>query len=216
MAGFLDARGVIFDCDGTLLDSIGAWEEMEQMLCDRAGVEKTPEVSRMLATLTSPEAARWLHEDHGLGESNQAVERMMEEFMMDFYQHRAQPRPGAVELVQRLYEDGVRMTLASSTPHDQLVAGMQAVGLERCFVQIVSTDDVGASKRERKIYDYCLDVLGTPKELTWGAEDAIYAIRTLKGAGYHSLGILDQPECGTWEQLSAEADVAIRSWEELL
>ena len=61
MAGFLDARGVIFDCDGMLLDSIGAWEEMEQMLCDRAGVEKTPEVSRMLATLTSPEAARWLH-----------------------------------------------------------------------------------------------------------------------------------------------------------
>lgn len=216
MAGFLDAKGIIFDCDGTLLDSISAWEEMEQALCDQAGVEKTPEVTRMLATLTSPEAARWLHEQHGLGESNAAVERMMADYMMDFYTNRAKPRPGAVQMVEGLYERGVRLTLASSTPHEQLVAGMRSAGLERCFLEIVSTDDVGASKREPKIYDYCRSVLGTPKEHTWGAEDAVYAIRTLKGAGYNALGILDTPECGTWEQLTAEADVAIRSWEELL
>ena len=216
MSEFLKAKGIIFDCDGTLLDSIGVWDEMEQMLCDRAGIQKTAYVTGLLATFTLPETAVWFHEKQGVGASNAEVEKAIDDFMMDYYAHRAKPRPGAIQMVTNLYNQGTRLVLASSTPHAHLEEGMRAVGLRDCFLQIVSTDDVGASKRERKIYDHCLGILGTPKEETWGAEDAIYAIRTLKSAGFSALGIKDRDESGTWEELSKEADVAIRSWNELL
>ena len=48
---------------------------------------------------------------------------------------------------------------------------------------------------------------------TWGAEDAIYAVRTLNKAGYRTIGIYDTDPSGTWEQLQAEATLAIMTWE---
>ena len=46
-------------------------------------------------------------------------------------------------------------------------------------------------------------------------EDAIYAVRTLARAGYGTVGVYDHDLSGTWGQLSAEADLAIRSFEDL-
>ncbi len=77
---------------------------------------------------------------------------------------------------------------------------------------IVSVEDVGAPKRDRKIYDHCRELMGTPQELTWGIEDATYAIRTLKDAGYNVVGIFDRDVSGSWADISSLADIAIRSW----
>ena len=57
--------------------------------------------------------------------------------------------------------------------------------------------------------------MGTDTALTWGFEDAVYAVRTLANAGYGTVGVYDHDLSGTWDQLSAEADLAIRSFEDL-
>ena len=48
--------GVIFDCDGTLLDSMGVWREMESEFAHRAGGELSPTDKDRLTTMTTPEA----------------------------------------------------------------------------------------------------------------------------------------------------------------
>ena len=48
--------GVIFDCDGTLLDSMGVWREMESEFAHRAGGELSPIDKDRLTTMTTPEA----------------------------------------------------------------------------------------------------------------------------------------------------------------
>lgn len=207
--------GVIFDCDGTLIDSMDAWRDLEGELGCRAGVELTSEDRRTLCTLNIPESAQYFHDRFGLGASGDEVVDMMDEIMLDFYGNRAVARPGALAFIDGLARHGVVMSVASSSPKPYLEAGLACAGIAPYLEAVVSVEDVHSSKRNPKVYDHTRGLMGTSTPLTWGFEDAIYAVRTLARAGYGTVGVYDHDLSGTWGQLSAEADLAIRSFEDL-
>lgn len=207
--------GVIFDCDGTLLDSMGVWREMESEFARRAGGELSPADKELLATLTTPEAGRFFHEKFGLGASPQDVVRMVGEYMMEFYSTRAKARPGALAFVRALFERGVRLSVASSSPMPYLLTGLSHTDFLPLFDAVVSVDDVGKPKREPAVYDRARHLMGTDLSLTWGVEDALYAIGTLKRAGYHTLAVYDCDMSGTYEALAFAAERVVRDFREL-
>ena len=134
--------GVIFDCDGTLLDSMMVWREAESALARRAGVTLTANDTDALTAMTIPECGAFFHERFGLGASGDEVVAMMDELMLEFYRERVAARPGALEFVQALAERGVRMSVASSSPQPYLQAGLERCGFTPCLDAIVSVDDV--------------------------------------------------------------------------
>ena len=107
------------------------------------------------------------------------------------------------------------MSVASSSPKPYLQAGLACAGIVPYLAAIVSVEDVNSNKRNPKVYDHTRDLMGTSTLLTWGFEDAVYAIRTLSHAGYGTVGVYDHDLSGTWDQLSSEADLAVRSFEDL-
>ena len=207
--------GVIFDCDGTLLDSMGVWREMESEFARRAGGELSPADKELLTTLTTPEAGRFFHEKFGLGASPQDVVRMVGEYMMEFYSTRAKARPGALAFVRALFERGVRLSVSSSSPMPYLLTGLSHTDFLPLFDAVVSVDDVGKPKREPAVYDRARHLMGTDLSLTWGVEDALYAIGTLKRAGYHTLAVYDCDMSGTYEALAFAAERVVRDFREL-
>lgn len=211
----MDRIGVIFDCDGTLIDSMDAWRDLEGELGRRAGVELTSEDRQTLCTLNIPESAQYFHDRFGLGASGDEVVGMMDEIMLDFYGNRAVARPGALAFIEGLARRGVVMSVASSSPKSYLEAGLACAGIAPYLAAVVSVEDVHSNKRNPKVYDHTRDLMETSTPLTWGFEDAIYAVRTLARAGYGTVGVYDHDLSGTWGQLSAEADLAIRSFEDL-
>lgn len=211
----MDRIGVIFDCDGTLIDSMDAWRDLEGELGRRVGVELTSEDRQTLCTLNIPESAQYFHDRFGLGASGDEVLGMMDEIMLDFYGHRAVARPGALAFIDGLARHGVVMSVASSSPKPYLEAGLACAGIAPYLEAVVSVEDVHSNKRNPKVYDHTRDLMGTSTALTWGFEDAIYAVRTLARAGYGTVGVYDHDLSGTWGQLSAEADLAIRGFEDL-
>lgn len=211
----MDRIGVIFDCDGTLIDSMDAWRDLEGELGRRAGVELTSEDRQTLCTLNIPESAQYFHDRFGLGASGDEVVGMMDEIMLDFYGNRAVARPGALAFIEGLARHGVVMSVASSSPKPYLKAGLACAGIAPYLEAVVSVEDVHSNKRNPKVYDHTRDLMGTSTSLTWCFEDAIYAVRTLARAGYGTVGVYDHDLSGTWGQLSAEADLAIRSFEDL-
>ena len=92
--------GVIFDCDGTLIDSMMVWRETEAGLARRANVTLTAAEIDALTAMTIPECGAFFHERFGLGSSGDEVVAMMDELMLEFYRERALARPGALEFVQ--------------------------------------------------------------------------------------------------------------------
>ncbi len=184
-------QGAIFDCDGTLLDSLGAWRSLEGEVARQAGVTVTPEEHKLFTTFTIPEVARYFHEQYGYAASVEAVISIMDEYMMSRYEQ-AQLMPGAREILEACARNNVKMTMASSSKAEFLEAGAKATGIADYFCAIISVDAVGASKREPAVYNYAREVMGTDRPFTWGFEDSLYAMDTLVKAGYPVFGLYDE------------------------
>lgn len=206
--------GVIFDCDGTLLDSMELWHSLDDRLAARAGVTLTKADRDFLTACTLEECGVYFHEQLGVGASAAEVMDAFNEELLRFYQQEVQPKPGACELVQELANAGVPMAVASSTPPHLLRTGLERAGLAGAMEAILSVEDVNSSKREPVVYDAARAALGTERAETWGVEDALYAVRTLKRAGYRTLAVFDSMTAGTPEELAAEADVFVMSLED--
>lgn len=207
--------GVVFDCDGTLLDSAAAWKVAENRLAAAASVQLTPDESEALATMTIPEVATYFHRRFGLCHDAAGVVRMIDEMMLDYYRYRVVARPGAVEFVRDLIRAGVRCSVASSSPQRYLKAGLSKVGLWGLFSTVLSVDDVDCSKRDPLIFRRAMQEMGTTPQLTWGVDDSAYAIQTMRTAGMATVGLFDRDDTSTFEQLNAAADVVARSFDEL-
>lgn len=209
--------GAIFDCDGTLLDTMGLWLDMEDELAALAGHVLSEEEKRRLRTCTVAESAAFFHDLLGVGSSRADVAGMLDEMAVEHYRTRARPRPGAVRFLAALRSAGVPCSVASSSPHSMLDAGMASTGLT-AFIPpelVVSTDDVGVSKREPAAFDRARELMGSPLASTWVFEDSAYALECAARAGYRTVGVWDSDESGTFGQLRELADIAVRSFEEL-
>ena len=210
-----ESIGVIFDCDGTLVDSMEAWHGVDRALCADAGISLTPADADAITTMSLEEASAYLHERCGLGRSTAQVMDMIFERMRAFYANEVEARPGALAFVQGLAECGVPLAVASSTSPDMLRTCLDRCGFTPYLRAIVSVDDLATSKREPAVYDYARSFLGTDRALTWGFEDAAYALDTLNGAGYRTAAIYDNDISGTRDALLARADFLISSFEDL-
>lgn len=205
--------GVVFDCDGTLIDSMDAWAKLQADLVRRAGATLTKADSDIIATLSIPECALFFHERFGLAESGQAVEDMISQSMLDYYRTRAQAYKGALAFVQALGERGVHMSVASSSPQAYLQAGLSRCGFYPYFDAVVSVDDVGESKRSPAVWHRARKLMGTPLAQTWGVEDSAYALHTLRQAGYRTLGVYNSKTSGIYEEFVQCADHVLSDFE---
>lgn len=215
MAGGAERIGLILDCDGTLLDSIGAWHEAEATVAQSGGVTLSKAERDELNTLTLPEAGTFFHERFGIGRSARDVVERINEFMLDYYRERSEARPGAFEFVRELRERGAAVTVASSSPQAFLQAGLGHTGFLPFIDAVVSVDDVAGSKRNRAIFDHCRALMGTDAAFTWGFDDSVYALVTMADAGYRTVGVLSSDLCGSRTEMAEVADLVIAGFEEL-
>lgn len=214
-ASTTEPLGIIFDCDGTLLDSLGAWHNLEHELSARVGHTLSKSDIDLLTTFTIPEAAEYMHTKFGLGKNPKEIVETMNSFLLHYYESEVRARTGALDFVRALHRCGVHMSVASSNSQQYLQAGLACAGLLPYFEAVVSTDDVGKSKREPLVYNEARTRMGTYKENTWVFEDCTYALHTLKQAGYKTVGIYDSDVSGTREQLKSLANIFIECYAEL-
>lgn len=209
-------RGLIFDCDGTLLDSMPTWNELEAGFARQANVVLTEDQLEELRAAPIDECAAIFHNRYGLGESPEHVLEMMDAALMGYYRDRARALPGVVALLERARTLGIPCVVLTSSPERYVQAGLAHAGIAGYFTRLITTDAVGMSKQDPGIWRLALDVLGSTPQTTWGFEDSVYAVNVMSSVGIRTVGAWDCDETGTYEQLEAAADIAVRSLEELL
>ncbi len=207
-------KGAIFDCDGTLLDSLGAWRGLEGVLARQAGVQVKPEERKLFSTFTIPEVAHYFHVSYGLGASDREVVGFIDEYMMAYYRS-ASLLPGAAELLESCAAAGVAMCVVSSSCAKYLEAGLSSSGVRGFFQAVVSVEDLGTTKREPVAFNHARKLLGTERGCTWGFEDSLYAMDTLRNAGFPVLGLFSDADGVPRAEVEARADIAVPSLESI-
>ena len=210
-------QSAIFDMDGTLLDSMPTWRELGPSFLKERGIPVTPEQLHTLRTMTDHEVIPYLQETCGL---EMTTEQIMDEIirrMEDFYTHRVQPKPGLEKFLSILKMEGVWMYVATATHRRLAEKALKTAGIDHYFRGIVTSADAGSHKSESaEIYEMALRRLQSNKRDTVGFEDALYAARTAKAAGFRVAGVYDVTAEKDQAELQRICDYYIRSYEELV
>lgn len=211
----MDVKGVIFDCDGTLLDSMGIWQGLEIKIAQDAGIALSDKERIMLNANTPVQTARYFHDHYGIGNNSEEILSYMDDVLTGFYRYEVQPRQGAVELVEELKRRKIHMTIVSSSPGQLLRLGLERAGIYSCFEEIISSCDMGISKRGPLAIRHAQAIMHTEAEETWGFEDSLYAAQVLASQQFGAVGIYDTDEAGTIEELRSVCNVVLRELDEL-
>ncbi len=210
----MNITGAIFDFDGTVFDSMHIWKGVKFQFFDRIGLvlnEEQREEFKKLFLLDAIELAKTRFD------LKMTDKELFDEFftlIKEKYLADTKPKNDIIEFLEKLKANGVKMGIATATGEPALIAVLEKFNMLHYFEEIYSTYTVGASKTEPKVYDVVLNELGTEKETTWIFEDALYAAKTAKKAGYNVVGIYDKSE-PEQEELKNLVDIYIHNYSEL-
>ena len=199
--------GAIFDMDGTLLNSMDYWALVADEYLQTVGISSGEDTSRFFLENGMKAWHTYCVEKFGLSATFDEAKRGIYDLMDEKYDTVIDVKEGAREMLDALLAKGVKMCLATATDRASVEKILKRLGIEKYFSRIFTSGEVGAGKREPKIYQVALEYLGTDKETTYVFEDAIYAMRTAYGAGFRVVGIYDKNVYATEDEVRANCHV---------
>lgn len=202
----MNIKGAIFDCDGTLVDSLSFWDMFYEKISDEffSGKPFMPDEADDKAMRTQPVdfLSHLLHEKYGVASSAEELREWCINLFIWFYKEIVGLKPGVRELLSHLKSEGVRMCIASASERELIRLVLSKNGVLDCFEGIVSCTEVGAGKDKPDVFLAAEKFLGTPHSSTWVFEDSLLAIKTAKQAGFKVVGIYDSHTFGQDEAKS--------------
>ena len=185
-------KAVIFDVDGTLLDTERIYMRAWQDAAAELGYIMPMELLRKTRAVNAKDAARMFEEEIGNGFSYEKTRpirvRIAEEII-----ERESPilKPGVLELLVFLQQKGIRLAVASSTNTKTTKAHLAINGIADCFEVIVGGDMIEKGKPNPDIFLKAAELLGEAPENCIVVEDSPAGIRAGSAAGMKTVLIPD-------------------------
>ena len=212
-------KGVIFDIDGTLLDSMPLWNNLGERYLQKLGFteEETEGLSQRISTMPFVEGIHYIKKEYALDISEERIREQLQEMIAKAYRDEVVLKAGVKEYLQFLKERGIPCILATAGDASLATAALKRLKVWEEFQGLLLCEEFNTSKRETKIYQLAMERLSLSKpEEVLVCEDVLHAIKSAKQAGFQVCGILDEANREDWEKIQKIADFTIKDFYELV
>lgn len=210
-------KGVIFDFDGTLADSMKYWELVASRYLKSKNKEIDLETNDFLKGMPVFKSSVYIKEKYNIKDSIEKISADIYKTMEIPYKYEIELKEGVREYLDFLKEKGIKMCIATATDLFMIDFIMKRLDLYKYFEFLISSKQLNSSKADSPlIYEESLKRLGTSKSETIIFEDATYAIKTAKAADFYVVGVYDNMFKDDEEFIRKKADRYIYSFKELL
>lgn len=205
---FKTIQAAIFDLDGTLLDSMNIWHEVDRVFLSRRGIPLTPDYTAALQVLHFDEAARFTKQRFALPESEADIIAEWMTLTEEAYQT-VPLMPYAKEFLYFLHDRGVKLGIATSSDRRLFLPTLAHHGIDGLFSAVVTVTDVARGKEFADVYWKAAALLNVPPAKCAVFEDVPQAARAAKTGGFYTVLLRHGESC-------SDCDVTISSYRELL
>lgn len=212
-------KGVIFDIDGTLLDSMPLWNNLGERYLQKLGFteEETEGLSQRISTMPFAEGIHYIKKEYSLDIAEERIREQLQEMISGAYRDEIALKAGAKEYLQFLKERGIPCILATAGDASLATAALKRLKVWEEFRGLLLCEEFNTSKREAKIYQLAMErlSLSRPEEVLV-CEDVLHAVKSAKQAGFQVCGILDEANREDWAMIQEVADLTIKDFQELV
>ena len=200
-------KGAIFDLDGTLLDSMGVWDQVDIDFLHRRGIAVPADYMGKVAAMQFRQIAEYTIARFGLKDTPEQLMDEWDAMAREMYATVVEAKPGAVDYLRRLKASGARLAVATSLPPQLREPAMTHVGILDYFDAVVSVDDANDVGKDRPdVYLLAAARLGVAPEDCTVFEDLLVGMRSARSVGMTVWAMHDDSSAADWPAICDLAD----------
>lgn len=209
-------QAVIFDLDGTLVNSMWVWNAIDLEFLGKYGYFPDEEMQHSIEGMSFTETAVFFKEYYGLQETVEEIGETWNEMAEEKYRTQVELKPGIRPFLALLKDRGIRVGIASSNSRRLIEEVLRARGIREYFSVIRTGCEVGKGKPEPDIYLSVAQELSVEPEKCLVFEDVPMGILAGKRAGMEVCAVEDDFSASQREKKRQMADYYIETYQELL
>lgn len=209
-------KAVLFDLDGTLVDSMWVWGQIDIDFLAGYDIEVPPGLQNDLEGMGFTEVAVYFKERFQLTESIEEIKVIWQDMAMDKYCHEVPLKPGVAAFLPYLKERGIQMAVASSNAYDLIEAVLRSHGILEYFSCIITACEVKKGKPAPDVYLEAARRLQVKPQECLVFEDIVPGILSGKNAGMTVCAVEDSYSIPQREEKREAADYYIHTYEQVM
>jgi len=199
-------KGAIFDVDGTMLDSMKLWQDVEANYLRSLGKEPNPDFIDVMRVYSHDEAADYFRDAYGIAKTNREITDEKNKLMEEGYAVLCTIKSGVIKTLETLKENNIRMCVATATDKYLVEIGLKRFGIDKYFEKIFTCGEENTTKGRPDIFLNAAKFLGTIPTQTLVFEDALHAIESAKSAGFVVVAVSDLAQEDNLEVIRTAGD----------
>lgn len=208
-------KAVIFDLDGTLMDSMWLWTDIDIEFLGRHGYTLPEDLQKKIEGMGFTETAQYFKERFSLPESIEEIKDEWNRMAYDKYAHHVRMKPGAALFLKEIRSRGIATGIASSNSRELIMACLNSNRAADSFDCITTACDVARGKPSPDIYLSVARSLGISPEQCLVFEDVPMGILAGKNAGMKVCAVEDTASADQRDTIRKLADYYIKSYDEI-
>lgn len=212
-----EIKGVIFDMDGTLIDSMWVWEEVDVDYVKRYQLVEPEGFYEAIEGMSFTDVAKYYKKT--FPQIRDSVEQIKADWMemgYRLYRDEVELKSGVKEFLEELKKRGIKIGIATSNDCDMTEMVLEARGILQEFDAICTSDEVKIGKPSPDVYLKAAEDLGVDPKDCLIFEDVPAGLMAGKSAGMKTCAVADKFSEDQIEKKRALADYFIQDYFEVL
>jgi HAD superfamily hydrolase (TIGR01509 family) len=210
-----DIKAVIFDLDGTLIDSMHVWDQVDIDFLKKRGKEVPADLFSHLPSGDGLRAiAVYFKERFNLSESIQDIIAEWNSMVLDFYSN-LELIPGALDLLDKIEKSGKKLAIGTSNSQVLTQAVLDNNNITYRFLSIVTGCKINRGKPFPDIYLKVANELAVSPNQCLVVEDTIHGVEAAINAGMKVVAIYNDYSKNDSDRLKSKAHAFVNNYSEL-
>lgn len=211
-----EIKAAIFDLDGTLLDSMWVWEEIDKRFLGKRGFDVPADYLEAIAPIGARKAAEYTIERFGLNENVDDIVEEWFDMALTAYENEVECKPYVKEYLEHIRNKGIKLGVATSSDRKLIIPALERTGIISMFDTIVTVDQVERGKGFPDIYEKAARDMGFENEECVVFEDILAGIKGAKMGGFTTVGVYETHSMYEHPEMKEMSDRFIMNFGEML
>ncbi len=208
-------RKLIFDFDGTLVDSMPTWGNKMLYVLQKRGVSYPDDIVRTLTPLGDVGSAEYFVNVLKIKASRNELITDMDEYAYPKYRDEILAKPSVIETLNNLRSQGYSLNVLTASPHRMLDPCLKRLNLFELFDNVWSCEDFNTTKSNPLLYQKVAEILGSTTKDCVFFDDNFYALTVAKNTGMSTVGVYDESSYLDTQKIKDLSDTFIYDFSEL-
>lgn len=209
-------QAAIFDLDGTLVDSMWVWNQIDIDYLNGKGHEVPHNFKNEISHLSFLQTAEYVKNRFDISDPVEKILDDWHKMAFNFYANKVKVKKGVIQFLDMLKSKNIKIALATSNSTPLLEACLKNNGIYNYFDSITITDEVSRGKNFPDVYLLAAKKLNVLPENCIVFEDIIPAVKGAKAANMTVIAVRDESSIDDEDELIKLSDKYINSYLELI